>query len=64
MNDKKLLHNKLEQLTKKEELIKKETMTQPMELKKSPDIKIQFVEKGTNTNPINITTQNMQTQLK
>jgi DNA repair exonuclease SbcCD ATPase subunit len=56
-NDKKSLQNKLEQLTKKEALINKETMTEPMELEKSPDVKIQVVEKGTNTDPINITTQ-------
>jgi len=31
-------------------------MTKPIELEKSPNVKIQ-VEKGPNTNPINITTQ-------
>jgi hypothetical protein len=56
-NDKKLLQNKLEQLTRKEASINKETMIKPMELEKSSDVKIQVVEKGTNTDPINITTQ-------
>jgi hypothetical protein len=43
-NNKKLLENKLEQLIKKEAL-------------KPLDVKIQVVEKGTNIDPINITTQ-------
>jgi hypothetical protein len=43
-NDKKLLENKLEQLIEKE-------------ASKSSDVKIQVVEKGTNTDPIHITTQ-------
>jgi hypothetical protein len=43
-NDKKSLENKLEQLIEKE-------------ASKSSDVKIQVVEKGTNTDPIHITTQ-------
>jgi hypothetical protein len=44
-NDKKLLQNKLEQLTKKEASINKVTMIKLVELEKSPDIKIQVMEK-------------------
>jgi hypothetical protein len=43
-NDKKSLENKLEQLIEKEAL-------------KSSDVEVQVVEKGTNTDPIHITTQ-------
>jgi hypothetical protein len=44
-------------LTNKEALISKETMTNPIELDKSFNVKIKVVEKGTNTDPIDITTQ-------
>ena len=50
-NDKNSLQERLEKFTNKEAL------TNPIELEKSLDVKIQIVEKGTNTNPINITTQ-------
>jgi hypothetical protein len=52
-----LLQGKLEQLTNNEALISKETMIDPIELEKSLDVKIQVMEKGTNIDPINITTQ-------
>jgi len=44
----------LEQLTHKESMIDKETMTNHVEIKKSLDVKIQTLEKGTNTNPSKI----------
>ena len=53
----KSLQNELEKTTKKEASINKETMTEPMELEKSSDLKIQVIEKGINTYPINITTR-------
>jgi hypothetical protein len=42
--------------TREEVSINKETMIESMELEKSSDVKIQVVEKGINTYPINITT--------
>jgi hypothetical protein len=56
-SDKKSLQNKLEQLINKESLVDKETMTEPMELEKSSDVKIPIVDKGINTDPVNLTTQ-------
>jgi hypothetical protein len=47
----------LKQLTNKKSLIDKETMSDPIEIKKSSAVKIQVAEKGTNIDPINITTQ-------
>ena len=38
-------------------MFNKETITNPIELKKFLDVKIQVVENGTNTNPIDIVTQ-------
>jgi hypothetical protein len=45
-------------------LIDKETMIDPIEVEKSFAIKTQTMEKGTNTDPINITTQEGANQLK
>jgi chromosome segregation ATPase len=56
-SDKKSLQNKLEQLINKESLVDKETMTEPMELEKSLNIKIPIMDKGINSDPINLTTQ-------
>jgi hypothetical protein len=55
-NEKKSVKKKLEQLTNKEASINKETLNEPMELEKSLDIKIQVMEKETNTDLVNITT--------
>ena len=44
---------KIKQLTNKEALTEK-TMTNLIEFKKSLDVKVQVVEGGTNTNPIDI----------
>jgi hypothetical protein len=38
-------------------LVDKETMIEPMELEKSSDVKISIVDKGINTDPVNLTTQ-------
>jgi hypothetical protein len=54
-NGKKLQQETLKQLTSKESLIDKETIIGPIEIEKSLDVKIQTMEKGTNTNPIDIT---------
>jgi hypothetical protein len=37
-------------------LIDKETMIDPIEIKKSSNVKIQVAEKGTNTNPVEVGT--------
>ena len=56
-SDKKSLHNKLDQLINKESLVDKETMTEPMELGKSSDVNITIMDKGVNTESINLTTK-------
>jgi predicted nuclease with TOPRIM domain len=56
-NDKNSLQGKLEQLTNKEALINKETMTNLIELEKSFGVKIEVMEKQTNIDPIDITNQ-------
>jgi hypothetical protein len=56
-SDKKLLQNKLEKLINKESLVDKEVMTEPMELEKSSYVKIPILDKGINTNPVNLKTQ-------
>jgi seryl-tRNA synthetase len=56
-SDKKSLQNKLEQLINKESLVDKETMTEPMELKKSSNVKIPILDKVINTDPVNLTNQ-------
>jgi hypothetical protein len=56
-SDKKSLQNKLDQLINKESLVDKETMIEPMELEKSSDVNIPIMDKGINTDPVNLTTQ-------
>jgi hypothetical protein len=50
--EKKSQQETLKQLTSKKLLIDKETMIDPIEIKKSSAVKIQVAEKGTNTNSI------------
>jgi len=52
-----LQHENLQQLTSKEALINKGTKANLIELEKSLDVKTQVVEKGTNTDPIDIITR-------
>jgi hypothetical protein len=54
--EKKSHQETLKQLTNKKSLIDKETMTDPIEIKKSSAVKIQVAEKGTNTSPIEVKT--------
>jgi hypothetical protein len=51
----------LEQLTRKESMIDKETMTNPVEINKSSDVKIQTLDNRTNINPIEILSTNKST---
>jgi hypothetical protein len=56
-------HETLKQLTSKKSLIDKETMTNPIEIKKSSSVKIQVSRKGTNTNIVEVqTTSNVGVQ--
>jgi hypothetical protein len=57
-SDKNIVHDKLEQLTNKESLVDKETMIEPMEIEKYSNEKNFIMDKGINTNPVNLTTQN------
>jgi hypothetical protein len=52
-----MIEYKLEQLINKESLVDKETMTEPMELKKSSNGKNLMVDKAISTNLVNLTTQ-------
>jgi hypothetical protein len=56
-SDKKSLQNELDQLINKESLVDKETMIEPMELENSSDVNIPIMDKGINTDPVNLTTQ-------
>jgi len=47
----------LKQLTNKKSLIDKEKMIYPIEIKKSLAVKIQVVEKGTNTSLVEVKTK-------
>jgi hypothetical protein len=54
--EKKSQQETLKQLTNKKSLIDKETMIDPIEIKKSSAVKIQVAEKGTNTSPVEVET--------
>jgi hypothetical protein len=56
-SDKKSLQNKLDQLINKESLVNKETVIEPMELEKYSDVNNTIVDKGINTEIVNLTTQ-------
>jgi hypothetical protein len=56
-SDKKSLQNKLEQLIDKESLVDKGTTTKTMELEKSLNTKIPIMDKGINSDLVNLTTQ-------
>ena len=56
-SDKKMVQDKLEQLTNKESLVDKETMTGPMEIEKYSNEKNMIMDRGINTDPVNLTAQ-------
>ena len=56
-SDNKSLENMLEQLINNEALVDKETINEPMELEKYSDVKLSIVDKGINTDAVNLTTQ-------